>query len=161
MGSAGTLAHRRLECPALKAHKQPHLDPDTMHAASMGWGGATFWGRALLPGSALPAIPRITEERRRWHRDASQLYFTGHICVDGSGLDFHWFPALNRVGWSAAQVEDGKFIAVLYGNGPGGEQTVSRADLCAIRAVFPLLLRPATIWPDHADHVTALHRGRE
>ena len=126
-GPAGSLAHRHLDFPALETHKQQHLDPASMHATSVGWGGATFWNRALLPIAALPSIPRTTDERRQRYRAASQPYFAGHTFVDVSGHKRHWLPALNMVGWIAAQAEEGKLIAGVYGTVLGGEQTVPRS----------------------------------
>ena len=67
---------------------------------------------------------------------------------------------MDRAGWAAAQVHEGKFVAGMYGTLPGDEQSVPRAELYALRAVLGLVLPPATIWMDHENHVRAIRKGK-
>eukprot|EP00972_Heterocapsa_arctica_P087454 12897507-Heterocapsa_arctica.AAC.1 len=48
----------------------------------------------------------------------------------------------------------------MYGSLPGDDQTVPRAELYSLRAVLPMVIPPAAMWMDHANHVNAILKGR-
>jgi len=159
-GSAGHRKHRHIECDAWCAERGQYLSDDVNLAKAEGLGGEVVWERALFPVSRLPHVPPVEPEKRRWYKGRAAACFSGQIYLDGSAHVYPWWEALNRAGWSAAQVEDGRLVAALYGTLPGEEQTVPRAELYSLRAVLPMVLPPATVWMDHANHVDAIQKGR-
>eukprot|EP00973_Karenia_brevis_P045411 6290497-Karenia_brevis.AAC.1 len=156
----GTLKHRHLHCPVFHPQRRQHLDPEVFDAAVQQLGGDIFWERALYPISHLPYIPPVGVEERRWMGDEPLAAFTNDVFLDGSGHNYFWLPSLNRAGWSAAQVDQGKLVGAMFGTLPGEEQTVPRAELYALRAVLPWVITPVVIWMDHKNHVDAIKKGR-
>ena len=158
--ASGTLRHRHWKCPALEVSRSQNVDENALEMAAGSWPGKCFWDHGLYPMSEFPYVPPVREEQRRRLRGETLDFFTGNIFLDGSGHNSPHCESLNRAGWSAVCMDGIRVSGAMYGTVPGEDQDVPRAELYALRAVLPTVVKPAHIWMDHENHIKAIAKGR-
>ena len=122
LGGAGTLWHRRYECPAhrtLRVHTiSSALRGAADGAVSPGMGGGELFARGIFPDPHGQLPGPMKEAQVHWYNAPEGTKLTGALFTDGSGLHPR-FPHLRRAGWAIVQVDRyGEAVAAVYGPVP-------------------------------------------
>ncbi len=152
--AAGTLWHRRYECPASEGRRRQYTSPQLRKAAQHAQQCSPYHGemfaRGIFPDVMAELPPPLQADRAQIHwvnRPASGR-MSGTLFSDGSGMFPEW-PQLRRAGWAVVQVDRlGNLTAAAYGAVPLdiGPQQVARdgedyaAFMCTVLAEPPFCL---------------------